>query len=566
MYFSMKKLLIACMGICSFAMEPLLEAKSSEHAPSADYVIVGGGTAGAALARRISNKYSVILLESGLDQDDDPLITDPTASGALTLAYTNKFFWGNGHTPIEPIPNQKRWAAVTGDLLGGGSAVNGMQYVRGTVGFFNEWQAAAGGDPSWGPSNAYQVYKQIEDFLGVPGQYNPLVHGNKGPIDILQAVNDATAASIFVNAVVTLGFAPLAPDYNDPANTLSAFEYWQLTQQPDRTRESSSTAYLQNILQRTSSNTYVSRNHKLHLYTKARAVGIDFDEHHGTPTATGVRAIVNGHQMEFHAKKEVILCTGFQSPILLQLSGIGDESILSDLGIKTLINNPNVGIHAKNHPGVILTGLGNVPGPGTDPAGLYDGGAFLQNPNTPGDRAFEVIGIATPGSPGAFTLASLILNPSSSGFISLYSSDPLRMPYYDFNTFTDQHDRDQAFIIYNMMYQILVQMGLTPTGPAPVAGPIYPNSGPLYDYLFTSLSGSFQSYHYQSGCIMSTSAATGVVDNNGNVFGAKGLRIADTSIVPTNSRGNTQAVAYLVGNIIANKILHGGHHDSSSSD
>ena len=311
------------------------------------------------------------------------------------------------------------------------------------------------------------------------------------------------------------------------------------------------------ILAPLSANVFASRHNKLRLFTEARVVRVKFDRGQAQPIAKGVIAIVDGKEAFFRAKKEVILCSGFQSPILLELSGIGDQAQLSPLGITTIVNNPNVGSHAKNHPGVLLTGTGNVPASGNpDPEALYDGGAFLTNPYyLPNDRAFEVIGIATPGNPGAFTMVSLILNPVSSGFIGLNNSDPLRMPNFNFNTYTDSIDTDAAFTIYNIMYNILVQMGLTPQGPAPVASPPYPTSGALYNYLFTGFAGSFQNYHYQSGCRMSNSALTGVVNQDGEVFNVRRLRVADVSIVPTNARGNTQAVAYLVANVIAQKIL-----------
>src|SRR5688572_13199641 len=112
-------------------------AASAPAAQKADYVIIGAGTAGSALATRLSEKYSVIVLEGGFDHDDDPLISDPANSGVLVNTYTNKFFWGLGHTPLAPPPNQKRWPGVAGQLLGGSSSVNGMQFVRSTVSSFN---------------------------------------------------------------------------------------------------------------------------------------------------------------------------------------------------------------------------------------------------------------------------------------------------------------------------------------------------------------------------------------------------------------------------------------------
>lgn len=515
---------------------------------SVDYIIVGGGTAGNVLARRLSSESNatVLVLEAGENQITDTRLSDPTNAGLLVNVYTNPFFWPLGHAVQLASPNNKRFPAVAGQTLGGGSSVNGLQYVRGSNSFFLDWQTISG-DSDWGPVNANNVYKNMETFNGVPGQYNPAVHGTSGPVNIRQAALNLQAAQLFQNALVTLGY-PAIGDYNDPANEIGAFLYWQLFEQPNNDRESSATAYLQDTLNQIEDNVYVSANKRLVLYTKAHVTKVLFsDQGTQAPRASGVHAIVNGDEFVFFARKKVIICAGFQSPLLLQASGIGDETLLESLEIPVVYNNPNVGQHIENHPIFSLTGTGTVPVATTpDPFGLYSGGAELPDTTvSPTKRGFQFIGIATP--PTAFTIACLLLKARSEGDLQMLYSDPLRMPFYNFNYFSNPADIASGVAAYTIMYNTLVQMGLTPTGPDPVSAP-----AAVITYITTSYT---QAYHWTGACRMNPSPTLGVVDSTGHVYGVQDLIVADITIIPTSPTGNCAAPAFLVGNVIANKLL-----------
>jgi len=532
----------------SLAFGISVEAKCT--ALSADYVIIGGGTAGIAMASRLSVNNSVILLEAGQNEDTNPLVTDPTNS-RIILNFFNEFFWALGQN--EPGDSGGRvFQAVAGELLGGGSSVNGMQYVRSTASYFSNLQTLLG-DPAWGPTNTLEVFKNIETFTGVPGFYNPAVHGTSGPISVRQAVKNDTAANDYVQALVSLGY-PEITDYNDPATPIGAYLYWQLTEQPALTRESSSTAYFGDVLVQQSDNIYKTINKPITLYTKARVENILFSNNSG-PTARGVRAIVNGSEHVFQAKKKVILCAGFQSPYLLMLSGIGDGTALANLGIPVVYDNPNVGQSMLNHPSISLTGTGNVPSGTIDPEGLYSGGAFLADPTQPSDtdRGFQIIGIALPNAinptQGLFTTVGILLNSLSEGNIFLNADDPLRVPRYNFNYFSNPADLASAVELYTIMYDSLDALPwiTSISGPAPSSGEVEAWILDHYD----------QAYHWTGSCRMAQTPADGVTDSSGNVFGVNNLVIADTSIAPLNFRGNTQAWAYLAANIIASKILAG---------
>ena len=526
----------------------------------ADYIIVGGGTAGAVLARRLSERFSVIVLEGGIKDDNNSLISNPLNSGLLVNGFTNDFFWPLGHARLHPPPDNKRFPAVAGEILGGGSSVNGMQYVRGTDDFFSRWQQQAGGDAAWGPDSAHIVYKNLENFNGVPGQFDPAIHGENGPVDIRQVAQNLEAAQLFQTALNAVG-VPSITDYNDPGTPIGAFLYWQLFQQPDKRRESSSTAYLDEILVPKGTHKYVSNNpnNQLVVYIKAHVVRILFSHKHRVPRAGGVKAVIDGHEVIFCARKKVILSAGFQSPLLLELSGIGDAQVLTEKSIPVIYNNPNVGRNMLNHPIITLSATGTVPAASNlDPEALYSGGAEISNPLNPGTsiRFSQFIGIANPGNDGngVFTIAALLLAAPSAGDVQPIYSDPLRMPFYDFNYFTDAGEILVAVAVYRIMYNTLVNMGLTPLGPAPPAilDPTDPQFIAVRAYIIATYG---QAYHWTGSCRMSTSPSTGVVDNNGNVFGVENLVVADITIIPVNPDGNTAGPAFFVGNVMSNKLL-----------
>lgn len=514
-----------------------------------DFIIVGAGTAGCALAKKLSKKFSVLLIEHGIFVNDDPSISIPSNNGTLVLQHTNEFFWGLGHAT--GVGGQRN-PAVAGDVLGGGSTVNGMQYVRGTKQQFNTVSQNLG-DPDWGCDNVLNIYKKIEKFNGVPDQFNPNIHGFKGPLDIRQAVGELESAKIFQNAMANID-EPIPPfpdgDYNDVCSPLTtgSFLYWQLTQTPEKIRESSNTAYLDKILRKKSRNIYVSCNKKyqLTMFTKTFVKKVIIDKSCCKPKAEGVKILFGGHCCHsVYANKEVILCTGFQSSKLLELSGIGDKEILNKNKIKTIYNNSNVGRNLLNHPVISLLGTGteNQFGIVTDEQGLYSGGAEIDGVD--GERRYQLIGI--PVGAKNFLIANVLLVPESKGEIHIQSSDPTRMPLFNFNYFDpNTPDLDNTVIIYKTMYKILVQMNLTPQGP-----PIDDDDA-IKIYILTSFS---QAYHWTGACRMANSSSEGVTNSNGEVFGVDDLRVSDIFIFPINPRGNTQALAYLIGNIIAKKIL-----------
>lgn len=238
----------------------------------ADYVVVGGGLAGCVMASKLSDDlvHSVICVEAGNNNIYDTPITDSVyvTNENLLINYYPEYFWQQNAVPNGSVANNfcpdcdlqtsncingscinKTQVGTTigtystGKILGGGTSINGQQYVRGTNELFDQWAKIGGSQ--WSSARVTQVYKQIETYNGKTS--DPLIHGYKGPVDIRQAPKIPTAmATKFVTAVsIGIGIAPIpADDYNNPATPFGPFSRWQLTQQPDTLRESSATAYL----------------------------------------------------------------------------------------------------------------------------------------------------------------------------------------------------------------------------------------------------------------------------------------------------------------------------------
>lgn len=527
----------------------------------ADYVVVGLGGAGAAVARRLSCKWEVIGLESGTKDDDDPLIFNPLNSGILVPQYINKFFMPNGHTQVSD--GERFWPYVGGRVFGGGTAVNGMQYVESTPDYWNEIAAIAN-DPTWGYANVKSVYKDIQNYHGAG---LPCLHGDDGPVDIRAGVTNLEAAEAYVAASNEVTGDKTVIDYNNPKTPNGSYINWQLFQTPGKARVSSSTAYLDNVRKFCECNdgtspvkcreVYLSKSRKLRIYGKSTVNYVIFErtpsscEEYGSdkpvPRATAVSTLVDGQEVIFRARKGVILCAGFNSPLILQRSGIGHAEELKKLGIKSVHHNPQVGENLFNHSLYVLTGLATdqpVPGTVTDAEALYTGGAFAADPTTPGDnRAFQYIGLAS--APFAFTIVLQPLVPKSSGFVKLYNSDPNKPPYMQFRYLNTQSEIDSAVAGVKIMRDTLIKMGLTPTVDLST-------EEQLLEFININIA---QSYHWVGACSMNRDARLGVVDGDLKVHGVKGLYVADDSILPRVPDGNTAAPAILIGNILVNKLL-----------
>lgn len=507
-----------------------------------DYVICGSGPAGSVLANKLSKFSKVLLLEFGNNDAENILIEDPLNAGILVNNYTNDFFYPGGHEGVLPNRNIRN-PLVSGATLGGGSSVNGMQYVRGTNTFYNTLEQITG-DEDYSPSNAIKIYKQIE-------KYNPVIlpipsdRGTHGPLDVRQATANLEAATQFTNAANAVLGIPIVEDYNNLNNEICADKYWQLTQTPDKERESSYTAYLEPITKsKTRCNDVLREKNKcrydIEILTGVFVTKVIFND---SNVAIGVEAIRNGIGKLYKAKKEVILSCGFQSALILQRSGVGPKQILRDNCIKEIFVNENVGYNLLNHPIVSISGTGQISQTIEDPQALYSGAVFLGDETSPNpdSRAFQLIGISLPTG---FLIVGLMLDAKSKGHTYVLGKNPAHMPKLDFGYFTDPADRVSVVNMVSKMITILTGLNLT-------LNTFGGNTNPTFDDIERIYS---QAYHWVGSSRLGTSSDDAVVDNECKVFGVDGLRVVDSTVFPINCLGNAMAPAYYIGQLIANKI------------
>lgn len=512
----------------------------------ADYVVVGMGAAGAGVAKILSddNKHSVIGIEAGGDYDDQKPIFDSTFAPLLEPNYFPNYFYQLQQVN-QVNADDAQFNYTTGRALGGGSSINGLQDVWGSLAVYTQWEELLG--PTWSTRSIFKTFKKVETYHGITT--DPSERGRNGPVSIRQApVNPTSMATKFVNATVAATGFPEIIDYNVTNTPIGPFTRWQLFQKISGLRESSSTAYLKPYV---NDKLEGKGKRKLRILDRTTVVKILFKGN----KAVGVRVLKNGKFANVCANKKVILCAGIYSNWLLQVSGIGPKDQLQSVGIEVLFDNPAVGQGLKNQLVSVATfkaDPADVGVPPNDPAALYVGGAFLPDPTPPVDptrRGIELIGISS-GS-GNFTLAIIATQPKSTGTVMVQSGDYLQIPLVNDNAFSNPADL-QTFINAYRSYVLPIANQLHAIDPlyvldTPDAATIA-DDDKLTDYILSTIN---HTHHWTGTCRMAPLDQGGVVDVHGNVYGVENLVVADDSIAPFIPDGNTAACAFMIGRKIA---------------
>lgn len=514
-----------------------------------DYIVVGTGPAGAVIAKSLTDdkKTSVLVLEAGSNNDQDKPIRNSTFAPELEEEFFPQYFWQGEGIPQKGLKGRAlEW--TTGRLLGGGSSINGEQYVRPTRAVLKQWEKTAG--PVWSPARATRRFKILERYKG--RTTNAAVRGFRGRLDVRQApVRPTAMARKLVSAIEqATGFRKIV-DYNNPKTPLGPFTRWQLTQKPSGRRESSSTAFL--------SSDVVTRNgrgvngRKLRLLSNSTALRVIFSG----KRARGVEFLREGKKIKAYARKKVIISAGINSPQLLMLSGIGPGKMLKRAGIPVIFNNPNVGKSLRNHTlnfAVFAANPKDRARPSNDPSALYTGGAFLPDPSgkNPRRRAVQLFGIGS--GKGRLTLGIIYLRPKSRGTIRIQNKDPLKIVRADEALLKNRNDLEAVKKIFKVYVRNIAAR-------LKAIDPSYRLISPSLDTinndakLETFIKENFgHNHHQQSFLRMAPLSRGGVVDSRGNVHGVMNLIVADASIIPSTVDGNTSAPAYLIGYTIARQI------------
>lgn len=565
-------ILIILLAVSSlFVISTLGETRNPDHHHS-DHVITGGGPAGCALAEILSRDPSniVYLIEAGPNNTGKaPLLDDVTAASPfLSSSFLARYFWQFAQEAAEVITNRPDLRYTGGREIGGGSRVNGMQWVRGTDWLYDKWVELTG-DQLWNTTNVIEAYKEIEKYLG--NYVDPLQRGVDGRLivsDAMLASPQTTPTDIsekYVTAVEQMTGLPRLGDYNriEPASRVGPFLRWQVTAKYDTTvkRESADIAFLTpDVLARPN----------LHVITDAFVTKVLINKDN---EAYGVQYIKEGNERHVYARKRVILSAGIQSPVILMHSGIGNATYLESLGIKSVYDNPNVGIDAYNHQGMILVFSKNASDTvSANPADIYESGAWLPDPNpypnVTADSSPRRIQTIVINTPGVMLYCLIHVQPLKAGYVTIQDNNPLRPPLSSDRILVPPEGTIDWDTYVNAIkkYACALRDEYQGFGVGPAVDTSYEMINPpysicssdpdLYEYVRTNL--ALQTYHWTSTAKMGIeNDGISVTNSRGSVWGVKKLTVADNSIIPHLPDGNTQATAYLVGHIIGKELLAG---------
>lgn len=520
-----------------------------------DYVIVGDGTAGAVLARELSdgNRNRVLVLEWGQNLTNDPIVLSPDIFDPLAPELTYNPLYAS--TEVVPLyfPNKAPQYFIYSDgrMWGGSSAHNGLFAVRGTPRLYNSW-AALTGQARWSYNNLLPFFIDVEHYTPNGTIADPTQRGLSGPLFITQS--PPVTSDPFVIGYSTATGIPFAPDYNNPAQggdiCISAHQQW-ITPQPDSFRSFSANAFTP-VGEIVDAEGFGLNGRKLRIVSDALVDKVIFKNNR----AIGVQYYIDGdvNRVIFvEAKKKVILCAGaVRTPGILERSGIGDAALLNSLGIDVLVNNPNVGEHLQNHYGAQGVFLGS-----TTITPLCQ--AFSDNGFADGVRRIQSI-ILTPPETGITIASGGLMTPHSRGSVHIVNKNPTFDPVIDLNMYSDGPvgtvDTDAYNIVtfLKSLPAVSVATGfplIAPT-PAEYAG----GDAALLSYAQT-LANMLITYHITGTTTMGLTAANAVVDGNLHVFGVTNLMIADCGIEPEIEDGNTAYSGYFIGLEAANIIKSG---------
>ncbi|WP_197945396.1 choline dehydrogenase [Oricola thermophila] len=528
----------------------------------ADFIIIGSGSAGSAMAYRLSEdgKHSVIVIEAG-GSDAGPFIQMP---GALSYPMNMKRYdWGYQTEP-EPHLGGRRLVTPRGRVIGGSSSINGMVYVRGHARDYDHW--AESGATGWAYADVLPYFKRLENWHDCGHGGDPAWRGRSGPLHVTRGKRDNPLHAAFVEAGRQAGFE-LTSDYNGEKQ--EGFGPMEQTVWQGR-RWSTANAYLKPALKRNNC-TLVRGFARRVVIENNRAVGVEIERGGQVETLT--------------ARREVILAaSSINTPKILMLSGIGPAAHLSEHGIDIVANRPGVGQNLQDHlelyiqqactQPITLYKYWNLLGKafvglkwlvtksGIGASNQFESAAFLRS--KPGveypDIQYHFLPIAVryDGQAAAeghgFQAHVGPMRSPSRGSVTLRSADPREAPKILFNYMSHEQDWADFRHCIRLTREIFGQEAFAPyRGKEIQPGESVQSDDELNDFIREHVESA---YHPCGTARMGRpDDLMAVVDPECRVIGVERLRVADSSIFPRITNGNLNGPSILVGEKAADHIL-----------
>lgn len=521
-----------------------------------DYVIVGSGAAGAILANRLTEdgKTTVCLLEAG-PSDWHPYLSIP--AGFIKTLFNPKFTWQFSTEPSD-MTNGRRIPVPQGRTLGGSTSVNGLVYNRGQHADFDQW--AAMGNPGWSFNDVLPYFKSMEKRIG---RADDAYHGKQGELPVSDIDWIHPLCEAFIDGAGELGI-PRNPDYNGKEQAGAG--YYQRTIHRG-IRMSTSRVFLNPIKQRANLEIRTHAQAVRILIENKRAMGVEY-----------ARKGYFGHLQQVTAKREVIVCAGaINTPKLLQLSGIGNAEYLKEVGIPVVHHLPGVGENLSDHFSVRLVArVNNISTMNEMVTGLPLLGQIarwaLKRPSImalspslvhyfwqsrAGLHAPDLQGVFAPASyregyvgmldkfPG-ITAGVWQHRPESRGYVRVISPVATDAPVVQPNYLT--HDNDKRTLVdgIRLARKLLQTKALSPyVTKESLPGMQVQSDDELLDF---AKRYGVSSYHLNGTAHMGPKDDPyAVVDAELKVYGIEGLRIADSSIMPSILSANICAGTMMIG-------------------